>query len=58
MERLPLNRSGKVGRKALPEPDLAGGRVREVEPPRNGKDQVIADAWCRVFGVESVSVRK
>ncbi|HEU0053133.1 MAG TPA: amino acid adenylation domain-containing protein, partial [Longimicrobium sp.] len=52
MDALPLTPSGKVARRALPEPAadaVAGGRVHV--PPRTPAEEVVAAAWERVLGV-------
>ncbi|MBI4860502.1 MAG: amino acid adenylation domain-containing protein [Candidatus Riflebacteria bacterium] len=53
---MPLTPNGKVDRKALPEPTpdvVTGARIVE---PRNPVEQKIAAAWCKVLGLEHVSV--
>ncbi|MGP9654761.1 non-ribosomal peptide synthase/polyketide synthase [Halomonas sp. AOP35-4E-18] len=52
LEALPLNANGKVDRKALPEPDLASGS--QYEPPQGEVEEVLAQIWSEVLGVERV----
>ncbi len=57
MERLPLNPSGKVDRKALPAPEdqlssLAAGHTA----PRNQIERIISEVWAEVLGVERVGI--
>jgi acyl carrier protein len=53
LDRLPLNRSGKVDRRALPAPRWAG---TEPVRPRDPREQAIADIWAEVLRVEDVMV--
>ncbi|HWS88663.1 MAG TPA: amino acid adenylation domain-containing protein, partial [Pyrinomonadaceae bacterium] len=57
LEALPLTPNGKVDRRALPEPDEAGG-VREAEylPPRTATEEMLAGIWGELLGVEQVGV--
>jgi amino acid adenylation domain-containing protein len=52
MPRLPMSRSGKVGRAGLPEPDWSA--LVGSAPPRTGTEQVIADAIGVVLEVPAV----
>ncbi|MEU4770264.1 amino acid adenylation domain-containing protein, partial [Actinosynnema sp. NPDC023794] len=47
---LPLSPSGKLDRKALPEPDLAG----EFVAPRTDAERVVADVMADVLGLDRV----
>jgi len=52
---LPLNRNGKVDRKALPEPD--GGRHGETAaPPRDELERELAAIWQEVLEVADVGI--
>ncbi|WP_447009228.1 non-ribosomal peptide synthase/polyketide synthase [Saccharothrix hoggarensis] len=50
LDDLPLTPSGKLDRRALPEPDLAG----EFVAPRTDAEQVVADVLADVLGLERV----
>ena len=53
LERLPLSPTGKVDRKALPEPSWEGtGYVA----PRNDAERVLATIWAQVLQVERVGI--
>ncbi len=57
LDALPLNRSGKVDRKALPAPGttrpaLTGGYVA----PRNPTEWLLAGIWAELLGLERVGV--
>jgi acyl carrier protein len=54
LDELPLNPSGKLDRRALPVPDFVVG-VGYVAP-RNEAEQVLADIWADVLGVQQVGV--
>ncbi len=56
LEALPLTRSGKVDRRALPAP----GRLTSVEvgAPRTPVEALVAAVWAEVLGVERVGVEQ
>ncbi|GMT96872.1 hypothetical protein KH5H1_09910 [Corallococcus caeni] len=51
---LPLTTNGKVDRKALPAPDLAGSDPREYVAPRTPTEQRLAELWQELLGVKRV----
>ncbi|MFB1481437.1 amino acid adenylation domain-containing protein [Corallococcus sp. RDP092CA] len=51
---LPLTTNGKVDRKALPAPDLAGSDPREYVAPRTPTEQRLAGLWQELLGVARV----
>ncbi|WP_449619236.1 amino acid adenylation domain-containing protein, partial [Rhodococcus cercidiphylli] len=54
LESIPLTPAGKLDRNALPAPDLhLGGDSRA---PRNDTEQVIADIFGEVLGIDSVGI--
>ena len=55
LERLPLNPSGKLDRRALPAPDWAAPATGHV-PPRTEAEKALAGIWAEVLGVERVGV--
>jgi amino acid adenylation domain-containing protein len=50
MEMLPLTPSGKVDRRALPEPDVTASAATRV-PPRTPAEELVAAIWERVLDV-------
>ncbi|MFC5685159.1 amino acid adenylation domain-containing protein [Amycolatopsis mediterranei] len=48
---LPLTGSGKVDRRALPEPGRPGG---DVSAPRNPAEELVADVWREALGLDRV----
>jgi natural product biosynthesis luciferase-like monooxygenase protein len=60
LAKLPLTPNGKVDRKALPVPTTPAPTVvrdGERERPLTALEEVVADAWRRVLGVERVRLR-
>ncbi|WP_164021363.1 non-ribosomal peptide synthetase [Pyxidicoccus trucidator] len=57
LESFPLSPSGKLDRKALPEPDAeATARTREYVAPRNDTEGKLADIWAQVLRMERVGI--
>ncbi|HEU4963515.1 MAG TPA: amino acid adenylation domain-containing protein [Bacilli bacterium] len=57
LDRLPLTANGKVDRKALPAPDKdRQGAAADYLAPRDEVEELIADVWQEVLGVERVGV--
>ncbi|RZK98785.1 MAG: amino acid adenylation domain-containing protein, partial [Rubrivivax sp.] len=52
LDALPLNASGKIDRKALPEAALDEGRAYEA--PQGQAEEVLAQVWAQVLGVAQV----
>ncbi|MER7583674.1 amino acid adenylation domain-containing protein [Kitasatospora sp. NPDC097691] len=57
LERIPLNRNGKVDRRALPAPDEGGAASgRAYVSPRNPLEEQLATAWAQVLETDRVGV--
>lgn len=54
MDKLPMTANGKIDKKALPEPDIESSA--EYIAPRNDVEQVIADIWQTILGIEQLSI--
>jgi amino acid adenylation domain-containing protein len=54
---LPLNRNGKVDRRALPAPDASTARENAVAP-RTATEQKLADIWRKLLRVDVIGVRE
>ncbi|MBZ4422336.1 amino acid adenylation domain-containing protein [Myxococcus sp. RHSTA-1-4] len=55
LEALPLSSSGKLDRKALPEPETErAGAAEAYVPPRTPMEQIVADLWAGLLQVERV----
>ena len=55
LEVMPLTRTGKVDRKALPAPGaLQTGK--DYVAPRNGTEELVAAIWAELLGAERVSI--
>jgi amino acid adenylation domain-containing protein/non-ribosomal peptide synthase protein (TIGR01720 family) len=54
---LPLTPNGKVDRRALPEPDQTRPELaNHFVVPRDRKEEILAEIWSQVIGVERVGV--
>jgi len=56
LDALPLTASGKVDRKALPQPDLEAIRKSHFVAPNSPTEHQMAAVWERVFGVSPIGV--
>jgi amino acid adenylation domain-containing protein len=57
MPALPLTASGKINRRALPEPQTAGQvSHRTYVSPRTPTEEFLAEIWCEVLRVDQVGV--
>jgi amino acid adenylation domain-containing protein len=57
LESLPLTPSGKLDRRALPEPDhLRPELEQEFVAPRTERERILAEIWADVLGVEQVGI--
>ena len=54
---LPLTSNGKVDRRALPEPELPARPLASV-PPRTPAEEVIANVWSEVLGIQRVGIHE
>ncbi|MCA1704831.1 MAG: AMP-binding protein, partial [Actinobacteria bacterium] len=57
LEKLPLNRSGKLDRRALPAPDWDARPRADYIPPRTDTERKLAQIWSEVLGVTLVGVK-
>jgi thioesterase domain-containing protein len=58
LEQLPLTPSGKIDRRALPQPDGARPELEEAHvAPRDDLERRLANIWERLLGVQSVGIR-
>ncbi|MBE7527122.1 MAG: amino acid adenylation domain-containing protein [Burkholderiales bacterium] len=56
LDNLPLNSNGKLDRKALPIPDISHQLIHEYVAPRNLAEEILANIWAEVLGVEKVGI--
>ncbi len=56
LTELPLNSNGKVDRQALPAPELGVQLERRYAAPRTPTEEVLAQIWAEVLGLERVGV--
>ncbi|MEY9360079.1 amino acid adenylation domain-containing protein [Bradyrhizobium yuanmingense] len=54
LDALPLTPNGKVDRKALPAPENDAYARRRFEPPPGEVEQVVADIWAELLGVDRI----
>jgi amino acid adenylation domain-containing protein/FkbH-like protein/thioester reductase-like protein len=55
LNSLPLTRSGKVDRQALPKPDLSAYGGHGFQAPQGSLERALAEIWQQLLGVSSVS---
>ncbi|MGA5039809.1 amino acid adenylation domain-containing protein [Streptomyces capoamus] len=59
LPELPLTTSKKVDRKALPEPALDAELLERVyEAPRNPTEEIVAEVWADILGIERIGVHE
>ncbi|MCI0485175.1 MAG: amino acid adenylation domain-containing protein [Blastocatellia bacterium] len=57
LSEMPLTPNGKIDRKSLPKPgQMRTGREDAYVPPRSAVEEVLAEIWSKVLGVERVGV--
>ncbi len=57
MESLPYLPSGKIDRRALPQPwEMPTERKSEYVAPRNEKERILAEIWQQILGVKEIGV--
>jgi hypothetical protein len=56
LQELPLNRNGKIDRKALPAPDLHGQLQHQYVAPRTLVEEILCTTWGEVLRVERVGI--
>ena len=54
MDALPLSNTGKINRRALPEPELNQSSTEDYVEPRTDVERLLAQVWAEVLGVERV----
>ncbi|MGZ7444128.1 amino acid adenylation domain-containing protein [Paenibacillus sp. TH7-28] len=57
LEAMPLSPSGKIDRKALPEPDLSVDAGAAYVAPRNEIEEILAKTWETVLKAERVGIK-
>lgn len=55
LPELPLTRTGKVDRRALPAPNWSE-RLEEYVGPRTDLESRIAEVWCEVLGIQRIGI--
>ncbi|MBN2862737.1 MAG: amino acid adenylation domain-containing protein [Bacteroidales bacterium] len=56
IDQMPKTPSGKIDRKALPEPDYMIRTGVEYEAPRNEQEEILKEVWQGVLGMENISI--
>ncbi|MCP4146348.1 MAG: amino acid adenylation domain-containing protein, partial [bacterium] len=55
LDEMPLNNSGKINQKALPEPD-SGMTEIEFAPPQTQLEKKVAEIWAEILGGEASNI--
>ncbi|MHA1231808.1 MAG: non-ribosomal peptide synthetase [Candidatus Helarchaeota archaeon] len=57
LKELPLTSSGKIDRKALPEPDNIRPEIEQnFTPPSNSLEKMLSKVWCEVLKINQVGI--
>ncbi|WP_338247660.1 amino acid adenylation domain-containing protein [Dictyobacter halimunensis] len=57
LSELPLTANGKLDRRALPTPEQAASQgARELVAPRDAVEEIVADLWKEILGLEMISI--
>ncbi|UCH96605.1 MAG: amino acid adenylation domain-containing protein, partial [Candidatus Aminicenantes bacterium] len=54
IDGIPLTPSGKIDRKALPEPEIKS--LEEYTAPRNEREKALVDIWAEVLGIDNKQI--
>jgi len=54
VEKIPLNPSGKIDRKALPKPEAKASS--EYAPPSNEIEEILIETWQEVLGIKKIGI--
>ena len=54
LEKMPLNSSGKIDRKSLPEPELYF--EKDVVEPKTKFEKSLTKTWCKLLNLKSISI--
>jgi aryl carrier-like protein len=58
LDAIPLTPNGKVNRRALPAPEIGGGRnEKEFMAPRTVQEQTLAEIWSQVLRRDRISIQ-
>ena len=52
VKNIPLTPSGKINRKALPEPEIKPGDMGMVIPPTNDREEKLTKIWSEILGIK------
>jgi acyl carrier protein len=55
LEALPRTTSGKVDRRALPDPEMSGAGIAHT-PPRNTTEELLVEIWRDVLGLSDLGI--
>ncbi len=56
LDTMPINPSGKIDRKKLPEPKASMEKTQEYVAPETAMEQDLCEAWSKVLGQDRISV--
>lgn len=56
IETMPLMPSGKIDRRALPEPEIQPETDEIFSPPRTPIEELLSAAWCEVLKLERIGI--
>jgi amino acid adenylation domain-containing protein/non-ribosomal peptide synthase protein (TIGR01720 family) len=56
LDRFPLTASGKIDKKALPDPDSSYTAGKVYESPRTSMEKALTNIWQEVLGIEKIGI--
>ena len=56
IDELPINRNGKIDKKALPDPEISDMSKAEYVAPRNDMEVQLAAIWEELLGIKGISI--
>lgn len=56
LDAIPLTENGKIDRRSLPEPSMAGASAEPPVAPRNAVEEFVSEIFAELLGVEQIGI--